>query len=85
MLQRVGRTGRKRDGKIVLLLTEGKEELAYDQSNTKYLAVQKTIKGQQGKKLYVCNAYNMQWNNIGKCSMMQCVACCRSESSPKFR
>ena len=25
MIQRMGRTGRKRDGKIIILLTEGKE------------------------------------------------------------
>lgn len=49
MLQRIGRTGRKRNGRIVLLLAEGKEEQAYDLSNSKYLNVQKTI--QQGKKL----------------------------------
>jgi hypothetical protein len=49
MLQRIGRTGRKRDGRIVLLLAEGKEEQAFDLSNSKYLNVQKTI--QQGKKL----------------------------------
>jgi ERCC4-related helicase len=49
MLQRIGRTGRKRDGRIVCLLAEGKEEQAYELSSSKYLTVQKVI--QQGKKL----------------------------------
>ncbi|KAJ3146247.1 hypothetical protein HDU89_006388 [Geranomyces variabilis] len=51
MLQRMGRTGRKREGKIVLLLTEGKEEEAHQRSQATYRSVQKTIITQQGKKL----------------------------------
>ncbi|KAJ3185501.1 hypothetical protein HDU87_000124 [Geranomyces variabilis] len=51
MLQRMGRTGRKREGKIVLLLTEGKEEEAHQRSQATYKSVQKTIITQQGKKL----------------------------------
>ncbi|KAI9091167.1 hypothetical protein DFS34DRAFT_96665 [Phlyctochytrium arcticum] len=51
MLQRMGRTGRKRQGKIVLLLTEGKEEDAHRRSQAQYKTVQKAIMDQQGKKL----------------------------------
>ena len=40
MLQRMGRTGRKRQGKVVLLLTKGKEEEAYKRSQDKYKSVQ---------------------------------------------
>lgn len=43
MLQRMGRTGRKRDGKIYVLLSEGKEEDAYSKSQSSYKSVQKVI------------------------------------------
>ena len=32
LVQRMGRTGRKRDGRIIVLVTEGKEEQTYNQS-----------------------------------------------------
>ncbi|KNC96281.1 uncharacterized protein SPPG_08433 [Spizellomyces punctatus DAOM BR117] len=51
MLQRMGRTGRKRQGKVILLLTEGKEEDAHRRSQAQYKTVQKAITDQQGKKL----------------------------------
>ncbi|KAF9332432.1 3'-5' DNA helicase [Linnemannia elongata] len=43
MLQRMGRTGRKRAGKICLLLAEGQEEGKYRKSQSTYKAVQKAI------------------------------------------
>ncbi|KAJ6501105.1 hypothetical protein C8R47DRAFT_1255539 [Mycena vitilis] len=43
MLQRLGRTGRKRDGKVHVLLSEGREEGSLDQANATYKAVQKAI------------------------------------------
>lgn len=43
MLQRIGRTGRKRVGKVVLLLMKGKEEHDYAKSQDNYLYIQKTI------------------------------------------
>ena len=43
MLQRMGRTGRKRAGNIVLLLMRGKEEEKFDQSKDKYDNMQKLI------------------------------------------
>ena len=49
MLQRSGRTGRKREGRIVLLLSEGKEEDAHEKSMASYKHVQKGI--QDGRKL----------------------------------
>ncbi|TPX65811.1 hypothetical protein SpCBS45565_g04856 [Spizellomyces sp. 'palustris'] len=51
MLQRMGRTGRKRQGKVILLLTKGKEEDAHRRSQAQYKTVQKAITDQQGKKL----------------------------------
>jgi Fanconi anemia group M protein len=51
MLQRMGRTGRKRQGKVVLLLAEGKEEDAHRRSQMQYKTVQKAIIEGQGKRL----------------------------------
>ncbi|KAK0554680.1 3'-5' DNA helicase [Tilletia horrida] len=42
-LQRVGRTGRQRDGKIYVLLSAGKEEKNWQQSKDSYKTVQKEI------------------------------------------
>jgi ATP-dependent DNA helicase MPH1 len=43
MLQRIGRTGRKRTGNVVLLLTKGKEENDYAKAQDNYAYIQKTI------------------------------------------
>ncbi|CAG0894669.1 unnamed protein product [Cyprideis torosa] len=49
LVQRMGRTGRKREGKIVMLVTEGKEENSYNQSLFKRKNIAKEIV--QGEKL----------------------------------
>lgn len=43
MLQRIGRTGRKRIGRVVLLLMKGKEENDYAKAQDNYAYIQKTI------------------------------------------
>ena len=43
MLQRIGRTGRKRVGRVVLLLMKGKEETDYAKAQDSYSFIQKTI------------------------------------------
>ncbi|KAG8768278.1 3'-5' DNA helicase [Ceratobasidium sp. 428] len=43
MLQRVGRTGRKRDGRVVVLLAEIREEKNWDKAKESYRDVQKAI------------------------------------------
>ncbi|KAK7694443.1 hypothetical protein QCA50_001629 [Cerrena zonata] len=43
MLQRVGRTGRKRDGYVHVLLSEGREERNWDKAKEKYETVQDFI------------------------------------------
>ncbi|PJF17574.1 hypothetical protein PSACC_02612 [Paramicrosporidium saccamoebae] len=43
MLQRIGRTGRSRGGKIVLLLSKGREEQRYQSTLTQHKAVQRAI------------------------------------------
>eukprot|EP00842_Homolaphlyctis_polyrhiza_P002955 jgi/Hompol1/3660/HPOL_003313-RA len=53
MLQRIGRTGRKREGRIVVLLSKGKEEESHHGAQSKYKAVQKAI--MEGKRLTMYN------------------------------
>ena len=43
MLQRMGRTGRKRDGRIVLLMAEVREQAAYNRNILTHKRIQKTI------------------------------------------
>ncbi|RKP07512.1 P-loop containing nucleoside triphosphate hydrolase protein [Thamnocephalis sphaerospora] len=56
MLQRMGRTGRHREGRIVMLLTEGKEEQKYRRSQSSYRTVQRAIKDPQRIRMYPGNA-----------------------------
>ncbi|EGR29872.1 hypothetical protein IMG5_146930, partial [Ichthyophthirius multifiliis] len=44
MIQRMGRTGRKREGKVYILLMEGKEYLSYIQSQKRHKALIKLLK-----------------------------------------
>jgi len=46
LVQRMGRTGRKRDGRVVLLLTEGKEH----QVNSKYVI----SKSRHSSSIFIC-------------------------------
>ena len=39
----MGRTGRKREGKVILLLTKGKEEDSYTRAKDNYISIQKKI------------------------------------------
>lgn len=43
MLQRIGRTGRKRMGRVVLLMMRGKEENDYTKAKDNYVYIQKSI------------------------------------------
>ncbi|CAO1628583.1 unnamed protein product [Sympodiomycopsis kandeliae] len=52
MLQRVGRTGRKRDGRIVVLMAEGPESLIWQRSKDTYKGVQQTITAGQSVTLF---------------------------------
>uniref|UniRef100_T1ISI1 Fanconi anemia group M protein n=1 Tax=Strigamia maritima TaxID=126957 RepID=T1ISI1_STRMM len=42
-IQRMGRTGRKREGRVVMLTTEGRDEWAYEQSKSKAANIIKSI------------------------------------------
>ncbi|KAJ3337557.1 hypothetical protein HDU93_000848 [Gonapodya sp. JEL0774] len=56
MIQRMGRTGRKREGRVVLLLQEGKEERSYHESLQKYRNMQRAIAMQEKRfKFYPPN------------------------------
>ncbi|XP_041121529.1 Fanconi anemia group M protein isoform X2 [Polyodon spathula] len=45
LVQRMGRTGRKRQGRIVVILAEGREERTYNQSQSNKRSIYKTILG----------------------------------------
>lgn len=47
----MGRTGRKRKGRVVLLLSQGREEEAYNRAQSQYKTVQNAIATQQGNKI----------------------------------
>ncbi|XP_068582447.1 Fanconi anemia group M protein [Cebidichthys violaceus] len=53
LVQRMGRTGRKRQGRIVVILAEGREERTYNQSQTNKRSVDKSIIGNKsGFRMY---------------------------------
>ncbi|XP_043930200.1 Fanconi anemia group M protein isoform X2 [Protopterus annectens] len=54
LVQRMGRTGRKRQGRIVILLTEGKEERTYNQSQSSKRSVYKAIMANNSKGVNLC-------------------------------
>jgi ATP-dependent DNA helicase MPH1 len=51
-LQRIGRTGRKRDGYVHVLLAEGREESNWDKANEQYNLVQDSIVRSEQLELY---------------------------------
>ncbi|BGP19442.1 hypothetical protein JCM10213_000681 [Rhodosporidiobolus nylandii] len=53
MLQRVGRTGRARDGHIIVLMSEGREERNWDKANDAYQEVQNALTSNKIFDLYV--------------------------------
>lgn len=52
-LQRVGRTGRARDGRIIVLMTEGREEKNWDTANDAYTEVQNALVSNKVFELFV--------------------------------
>ncbi|KAM4540671.1 Fanconi anemia group M protein [Fundulus diaphanus] len=53
LVQRMGRTGRKRQGRIVMILAEGREERTYNQSQSNKRSVYKSITGNKsGFRMY---------------------------------
>ncbi|XP_011488592.1 Fanconi anemia group M protein isoform X2 [Oryzias latipes] len=56
LVQRMGRTGRKRQGRIVVVLAEGREERTYNQSQSNKRSVYKSITGNK-------NGFHMYHNS----------------------
>lgn len=52
MLQRIGRTGRKREGKIAVLMSEGREQHNWQHSKDNYKAVQKEVDSRMHVELF---------------------------------
>ncbi|CAI5764915.1 Fanconi anemia group M protein isoform X1 [Podarcis lilfordi] len=52
LVQRMGRTGRKREGRIVVILSEGREERTYNQSQLNRRSLLKAISENKGLHLY---------------------------------
>ncbi|CAG5866520.1 unnamed protein product, partial [Menidia menidia] len=59
LVQRMGRTGRKRQGRIVVILAEGKEERTYNQSQSNKRSVYKSITGNNSSFLMYPNSPRM--------------------------
>ncbi|XP_062974349.1 Fanconi anemia group M protein [Elgaria multicarinata webbii] len=52
LVQRMGRTGRKRKGRIVVILSEGREERTYNQSQSNRRSLLKALSENKGLHLY---------------------------------
>ena len=67
----MGRTGRKREGRIIILLTEGKEEGSYSTSLSKKKNIYKTIQNSaKNLKFYQNNPPMMPKDHKPKCHQM---------------
>lgn len=71
LIQRMGRTGRKREGRIIILLTEGKEEGSYKTSLSKKKNIYKIIlNGQKHFQFYQNNPLMVPRGMRPKCHQM---------------
>ncbi|XP_021258717.1 Fanconi anemia group M protein isoform X2 [Numida meleagris] len=52
LVQRMGRTGRQRQGRVVIILAEGREERTYNQSQSNKRSIQKAISGNKMLHFY---------------------------------
>uniref|UniRef100_A0A8C0FFZ4 ATP-dependent RNA helicase FANCM n=1 Tax=Bubo bubo TaxID=30461 RepID=A0A8C0FFZ4_BUBBB len=52
LVQRMGRTGRRRQGRIVVILAEGREERTYNQSQCNKRSIHKAISGNKTLRFY---------------------------------
>lgn len=59
LVQRMGRTGRRREGRCVILLTEGTEEKVYKKSQSKKRSIIKSILDQRAFMLYSGKKYTV--------------------------
>ncbi|XP_064919069.1 Fanconi anemia group M protein isoform X3 [Columba livia] len=52
LVQRMGRTGRRRQGRIVLILAQGREERTYNQSQSNKRSIHKALSGNKTLRFY---------------------------------
>ncbi|KFO99652.1 Fanconi anemia group M protein, partial [Calypte anna] len=52
LVQRMGRTGRRRQGRIVVILTQGREERTYNQSQSNKRSIHKALSGNKTLRFY---------------------------------
>ncbi|XP_071601179.1 Fanconi anemia group M protein isoform X2 [Heliangelus exortis] len=52
LVQRMGRTGRRRQGRIVVILTQGREERTYNQSQSNKRSIHKALSGSKTLRFY---------------------------------
>ncbi|KAK3583331.1 hypothetical protein CHS0354_038942 [Potamilus streckersoni] len=71
LVQRMGRTGRKREGRIVMLVTQGKEEQIYNQSQYSKRSIHKAIlNGAKSLHFYQFNPRIVPDNTVPSCHKM---------------
>lgn len=75
MIQRIGRTGRKRDGRVVILVTEGREEQTLKACLIQKHYMSKTILGstELAQKLYKENSRMMPDDIVPECMKINIV------------
>lgn len=71
-LQRIGRTGRMRDGHVVVLMTEGREENNWAQSKESYKSVQRLVNSANMIELYT-DVSRLVPDAVKPKPVMQCV------------
>ncbi|XP_060685277.1 Fanconi anemia group M protein isoform X1 [Hemiscyllium ocellatum] len=82
LVQRMGRTGRKRQGRIVVLLAEGREERNYNQSQCSKRNIYKTIVGNGNKSFHLyCNSPRMIPDGINPVAHKMHITTGKYESS----
>ena len=65
LVQRMGRTGRKRAGKVVMLVNEGKEERKLEDGDDASKAIDKLLRKPSNFRLY---RFNPKVRDFAKCS-----------------
>uniref|UniRef100_UPI00398EBD50 Fanconi anemia group M protein isoform X2 n=1 Tax=Pristiophorus japonicus TaxID=55135 RepID=UPI00398EBD50 len=82
LVQRMGRTGRKRQGRIVVLLAEGREERTYNQSQCSKRSIYKTILGNGNKSFHLyANSPRMVPNGLNPVAHKMYITTGEYESS----
>jgi Fanconi anemia group M protein len=84
MLQRCGRTGRKRSGKIYLLMSKGVDEDSVKKSRNQYIAVQKSIQS-SNLNMYDGHLAGMIPDNVTPSCVFENIIVQKSDSKVKAK